>query len=634
MALQTMRVVVCCGLDGSVGAGHVADIATERGGFVYIADMAVRGPGDIWSVGESALIHYDGVNWRTVASFSPENEVEWTAIDVRNDWGWAVDDGCGVLRIESGAYQYQRLGEDCGLLDVAVTTAGDAWAVGYREIGRTRTIPLILHNDGVGWGEVDCPYADGAADSVLMLSDASGWISTGGGFLRFAGGVWSHVPRPAGRGTIYDMSGVEEDDIWAVGGWYGMTVGDAGHRSIWHYDGERWDLVEEGEVGPLLDVSVPGDGPAWAVGSGGRILRLEAGRWEQFDSVGLELSAIGYVAEDDVWFGGDLQVLHYDGRGLSPWASETRLGGQEGISSISVVSGGRGWAAGWGGPLLQRQGGQWREVHGIPHDGWAWKVAAASTGDVWVSYKVSSPPGVVAHFDGMLWTEIALPTPYRVWDFSVLDRTSVWAVACIAADEGHEAAADILHYDGSSWRIVHSLVGEAVSAIDMITDQEGWAVGSRLLHYHDGTWFETTTPGGEPLVAISFLDANHGWAVAMNYAAEYRDGEWIVHDVDAEYSLEAHWSVAVAPTGEPWIAGDGRMLHYDGAKWESVELPVAYWSANQMRSVAIQGDADGYEVWVSGRHENIVRVSVGSVLEPTPTRQQECTYLPKVGKAH
>jgi hypothetical protein len=205
------------------------------------------------------------------------------------------------------------------------------------------------------------------------------------------------------------------------------------------------------------------------------------------------------------------------------------------------------------------------------HDGHTWTVAHRGLGDVTID--ATSPSnvwvadvGVVRHFDGTAWSDIAWPTdawPDRV--FAAPDGTA-WFVTFDR----------LLHLDGAAWT-EHDLDGAPFclwgTGSDVYTNVFGWD-GVDVLYRHDGTqWAQVDVPGLDG-VRCGWSDSDGSMWIAGT--ADDRD---VVVRLDAEASwlipaddiyLERPW----AHDGHLWTYDGERILRVDGPPWQDHSSPA------------------------------------------------------------
>ena len=382
--------------------------------------------------------------------------------------------------------------------------------------------------------------------------------------------------------------------------------GPSAHKSmqlIMHYDGNAWALIRHDLGAKLLAVRMVSPTAGWAVGEEGHIQRFDGREWQQYHSTGISrvgLEAIAVVAPDDIWFVGDGQVLHLTNELMHYWGGARMAPWLDGLTAVSVLPDGTGWAAGWAGPLLTRRSEAWRELDGVPHDVWLAEVVAQSHNDVWASYTPPSPPGVLAHFDGARWSEVPLPTDHSVTEFSYLNPTSIWAVAPALRHSSPQIETDILHYNGSEWRIVHSAKGALLPNIHMLSDNDGWVAGETLMRFNGSSWIEQPLDIDLPrgyFLDVSFASSEQGWIAGGKWLLEFRDGSWHPTQLALPYPDDYFIEVRVAPKGHVWLAGAKSVWWYQGTHWEPIPIPIASRSPYSYHSIAIVSHYQTYDVW-------------------------------------
>ncbi|MFL5731687.1 MAG: S-layer homology domain-containing protein [Chloroflexia bacterium] len=168
------------------------------------------------------------------------------------------------------------------LRDVAAVSPNDIWAVGYygdHDEAVIRT--FVLHWDGNAWSQVPSPNPGDLENElfgVAVLSANDVWAvgyKWGQGHQtlieHWNGSVWSVVPSP-NVGPFYNyltsVTAVGPSNAWAVG-WYSGASGPD-RTMVLHWDGTMWNVVPSPNVqdeNSYLDaVSAAPAGDTWAVG--------------------------------------------------------------------------------------------------------------------------------------------------------------------------------------------------------------------------------------------------------------------------------------------------------------------------------------------------------------------------------
>jgi hypothetical protein len=535
--------------------------------------------------------------------------------------------------VNQGKWTVDNLRWDCSLEDVSVTPSGTVWAVGWERMGTTDYRSIIIRQDGQRWHSVPHPD-EGSIGAILMLSDESGWAAGSGAFLHWDGVAWRRAATPRVEYPIYAIDGVAEDDLWAVGGVSRRASPFNGAvQYILHYDGEEWSIERErvsADDGLLTNVTMVTDSDGWAVGENWRIYRFDGIEWNLFqDFGGLGsfdfLAGIAVLDRENVWFSGNgIGMVNYEDGAWKVWGESRWSDSARGLTSVSMLPGGTGWAVGPGGYPLTRVDGEWHEVRDVPYGKRLAAVVATDPSDVWASAWVGGETAaILVHYNGSTWTEVTAPSPYWVTAFASAGSENVWAIASTRSQPKDRAGADILHYDGQRWSVQHSLRGMELRDIDMVSPNEGWAVGGALFHFVAGAWRQLPLPPDAPsqgLVGVALQSQSLGWAVGNQTVLRYAAGRWSVEPFEIPLSQDGLRAVAVAEDGTAWIAGRFTNWYYRDGSWHGVEMPDANERPYAREAVDILAGGQSREVWTVGQYETITRTTIGiSGYSGTPT---------------
>jgi hypothetical protein len=237
------------------------------------------------------------------------------------------------------------------------------------------------------------------------------------------------------------VAAVTPSDVWAVG----YRDGAAGASPlVIHNDGSACSEASTGDLasrpGLLSAVRAQGPSNVWAVGHENRdgswvavAARWDGAAWNRTviadAPANSELDDVTIIAPDDVWavgtysyYGGPYTaqlIEHWDGQQWSRFPLEVRLGGLNGVASLSGTDA---WAVGYHNDSLDTlhwDGTTWTAVP-VPNPGSSStdhlsSVAAASTDDIWAvgSYSADAPRDphtLIEHWDGSSWTVVPSPT--------------------------------------------------------------------------------------------------------------------------------------------------------------------------------------------------------------------------------
>src|ERR1039457_5383014 len=209
-------------------------------------------------------------------------------------------------------------------------------------------------------------------------------------------------------------------------------------------------------------------------------------------------------------------------------------------------------------------------------------ISSDAPGDAWAAGLTvtsgSSTSPLITRWNGTAWSQVTLPasalaklgpngldsavsaaSPKNVWAFGA---TSVW-----------------LHYDGTTWTsgqlVKPGSSGQVLTTATLaLSKSDVWAFGARVrsarmhayaAHFDGVKWTATSVPGTGFIVASSAVRAGDVWAI---------EGSGLL---------------------DP-SAGRGALVHWSGAKWHSVSLPMAL-ASRPLSSVVARSDKD---IWVGG----------------------------------
>jgi hypothetical protein len=460
-----------------------------------------------------------------------------------------------VFRTTGNAWTTEYVGPDgTELWDVSGTSDSDIWVSGTH----------ILHYDGATWTTTQGSPASGHLFTAIWTAGgATVFAGTNSGAVRrYEGAVWVEAQSAPENGfRVTDIWGTSANDVWVVdqGGfvrhWNGVAweqstrfpgplhaVRGTSSTNVWvggdnvlaHWNGGIWFSHDPATtvIGIVrgIDLSSPTSG--WLVTSTGILSQLRTDGWTpHWDSPSTFQDVAG--SGSDVWVCGLAGTVQHLAGGT--WSTE-RLPRSEGCFSIAVGPTANAIAGGVSSIYYRNTGGSWSVTPtGAPsrfED--LWTTAAGQTfgvagttvyrldGASWVAMPTGSPvtlaavwasgpndifaagdQGTVMHFNGTSWTKLATGSTAwlrGVWGSS---PTDVYAVSLNVGGPGVTGPAVILHYDGSSWSVVHSTT-LALRGIHGRAPNEVYAVGDgrTIVRFNGTTWTDETVSG---LVAGSQL---------------------------------------------------------------------------------------------------------------------------------
>ncbi|HLZ22465.1 MAG TPA: zf-HC2 domain-containing protein [Ktedonobacterales bacterium] len=189
-----------------------------------------------------------------------------------------------------------------------------------------------------------------------------------------------------------------------------------------------------------------------------------------------------------------------------------------------------------------------------PTDGWA--VGTWYDGP---AFQVSALRGLLLHYDGTTWRQMASPVNDPLGGVYMLSATNGWALT-----EGPgDLAPKILHYDGAAWR-VQALPAGAISAnavlnftgIAALPDGEAWV--SAVEFQQGGSASGTPPPASEGNGSSASSSTGPGHSAPGQPTPP---GSVILHDAGGVWTVQATIpevlvnSVAMAGPGDGWAVG-------------------------------------------------------------------------------
>lgn len=464
-------------------------------------------PNDVWAVNGRQIGRWDGTAFNVVrATQSDSYRVVW-ASGSNDVYVGGHDD---LLHWDGNAWHVL---EGMRALNITGTSADDVW-VGYWK---------LWHFDGTSWSTL--PLPEGAPMPISSLSvtgPRDAWMVSGvngsqGEVFHFDGGRW--VLHELGtKEVIREVKALAEDDVWAFG------------RSLFHFDGSTWTRAPETPTGILAVARI--GGTTYALGSGGRILRLtqspvgfvelthgfaaelkttwgssgramwavgargvalyyDGERVTKVDTgVTANLAALRGTAADDVWaVGARGTVLHWAGDGWSSIPSGTL----ENLSIVFTKTRDDAWIGG-GNVLLRasKAGITQVPIAGLPERVSIVDIDGTSPDDVWLIANSADRVGFVTHFDGKAWSPVVrlMQDPWRsLSGLYVRGPNDVW----IDTPTSRSFISNyVWHWDGTRWEFLPQRLPNDVQSVERSTfdwspgfsvDGKAWSVD------WNGNWY-------------------------------------------------------------------------------------------------------------------------------------------------
>jgi hypothetical protein len=318
------------------------------------------------------------------------------------------------------------------LVDVAVVSANDVWAVGSA-FDRS----LTMHWDGSAWRIVPSPNpgnVHNVLNAVAAVASNNVWAvgsyDDGTLILHWDGATWTHVPSPSQPGTINALNGiavVNANDIWAVGNY------TAALTLIEHWDGTRWSIVPSPNPSSqpynfLYDVTALASNDVWAVGSytvSGQaprtlVIHWNGTTWSVVPSPNNDgtygysltnvLRSVAALSATDIWavgsYGTTSLIEHWNGSTWSIVPNPNVQYQENYLESIAPVAANDIWAVGYSQTVITDPTGEYQEYY---------------------------PSTLIEHWNGANWSIITSPNPSTVpynqlFGVAVVSPNEAWAV--------------------------------------------------------------------------------------------------------------------------------------------------------------------------------------------------------------
>ncbi len=488
-----------------------------------------------------------------------------------------------------------------------------------------------MRHDGSGWKTEIAPVGQ-SITAIYAQSDDNVWASVRTldesplyDMYHWSGDAWvrsNSEPLPA---PVLSFAQDPQGRIWAVGGKAGLH-GERSRQLILAWESDEWRTIVDRDGGVLRDVYFDDTGIGWTAGGLGQILRFDGTEWRDAHTTMIGPYGISDITSigESVWFLGDVQFVEHVAGEFRYWGGEQRPWGVQGITSIAVLGDGSGWAAGWGGPLLKRSGESWTAVKDAPHFESAITVEALAANDVWVSFAM---PGIIAHFDGVTWTEYQLPTDYHIRSVSVVGHESVWALATpyLVGLELENPGADIFHFNGEGWQKSYSTRTETVRGMSFAGELSGWAVGDEFLEYGGAGWQVRGFPeafSGHTMVDVDMSGPGTGWLLSLTSAFEYSDSSTVEHDLLAREDVRSGRVLNGIRSDGAFVvvAGSEDVFARTDTGWDQISIPIARRDSLPYIGLELLEYMGQKTAWIAGRFETIARIEFAALVEsPTPS---------------
>ena len=244
----------------------------------------------------------------------------------------------------------------------------------------------------------------------------------------------------------YDLRGVamlSGLDAWAVG-----TGG-----TILRWNGSSWSNVPSPTTNHLYSVSMVSASDGWAVGQNGRIIRWNGSSWTVVSSPNTtDLWAVDMLASNNGWavgvdpcFFSNCNILRWNGTSWSRVTSPT----SSTLFGLDMVNNVDGWAVGQNGRIIRWSGSSWSNFTS-PTTNTLYGVSMASPT---FGFSVGAQ-GTILRWDGASWTRLQSPANPVDGNSNVTLRAVKTQSENLAWAAGYDAGSGksvVLKWNGTSW---------------------------------------------------------------------------------------------------------------------------------------------------------------------------------------
>lgn len=624
--------------DDGFAAERCEAAIVRRGGFSFIEAMSVSGT-QVWAVGDNGVMVLEDGNWRLYQQF---DGLWLKQIDTQGNDGWIVGSSGVVLRLQDRRWIRIAAPLEADFTGVSIAENQDIWFTGQLS-GEGPSESVVLRYKDEGWLTVAHPKGL-SATAIEMQTSSRGWVAvrtaSGSRIHQWNGERFAESAHPAVERDIITIHASDGDNAWAGGGlsaFEGLRTGGP-ESMLLHFDGEDWTKIDD-ELGfKVRDIHVTARDSAWAVGSEGNIAHYDGEEWSvQFGS-GVStwgFGAIGLIDEEDIWFAGASQVVHFSAGEFSSWGGG-RYSSGEALTSIEGQPDGTLWACGWGGPVVRLDGLGWSNVHDIPSETSVDRVFIDLHGRAWFAYLLPEPGGFIAEPREGSWTIVRLPTEYPVVSLAFGGDGRIWALASRAREfDGVAPGSDILRFEDGAWRRVHEVRdGSVLHAMELVDSETAWFASSYIARLTADTWETFTIPGEDPppiLVDLSFESPDKGWFIGRRSLITYDAGTWTSQTIGKESDSRSLVIVESAGSGSVLAAGRLGIFLIDGTRQREYGVPDSSPASPRLADATITGRPGDRSAWVSGVYESIHKISLDCD-EVEPPMREGLAHLPLVSK--
>ena len=224
-------------------------------------------------------------------------------------------------------------------------------------------------------------------------------------------------------------------------------------------------------------------------------------------------------------------------------------------------------------------------------------IAATSASNAWVVGQTPRERTLIEHWNGSSWRTQASPNP-RTFDYlqavSALSATNAWAVGYSQSTQSCTSCSRTLieHWNGKSWSLVKSVdvstsMSDILWGVKAISANDVWAAGAAtnsrserpiVEHWNGHSWkLVPGVPNDASPVAVTATSATDVWVAGSATLLHWNGIRWRSFDVpdnDALLAITASSPTDAWAVGQDWQKGNLQVaLHWDGSSWKALNPP-------------------------------------------------------------
>jgi hypothetical protein len=390
--------------DGTANLMHTAGGRVQR---TTAIDSSLHTTAGMWGSAPNSyfagainnqLLHFDGGSWSVATTLPAAVQMIWGTSE--SDF-WTVAGGQVFHFASPTDWTKQTLPMigGFGIRALHGSSPTNVWGVGWPN--------TLVHYDGLSWSaspQATTQSPQPAFGAIWASGPNDLWALGDKTISHWDGNSWTLV-EPALPQRLFAIQGAAPNDIWAIGGAFNM-----------HYDGQSWTSQSAGLDGGIYAVWPMGNGEAYGADNARTVWHYTAATgWVPVHTLGTGLYTDGPYGlwasgPNDVWFGGGNDLAHWNG---STWTAAPGSGAPTHCAMIWGTGPNDVWNY-FSNTAWHYNGTSWTHDPFLDskyvHD-----VSVGGPNDIWLVDYYEIPWELVTadHWDGTHWTSI--PIPFANW---------------------------------------------------------------------------------------------------------------------------------------------------------------------------------------------------------------------------